>query len=195
MHPTHRWLHRLGPGLLALSASTAFAGGIDPEQLDLHWGWSENAGWITAAPDAPPGSRLELSAGQLSGFFWSPSLGWINAHCRTLAGCGEAAWGLELVADDQDGSALRLTGWMWSENAGWIRAQCASGEACTGVASGLRVDRTTGLVDGWLWGENIGWISLSCTGTESCTETDFGLQLDPDQLQAPDALFRDGFEG
>lgn len=171
------------------------ASGVDPEQLGLHWGWSENTGWLTAAPDAPPGSRLELSAGGISGFLWSANLGWINAHCRTLDSCSDAAWGLELIADPQDTSALRLTGWLWSENVGWIRAQCADGDPCTSEASGLRVDRATGLVEGWLWGENIGWISLSCTATDSCAQTDFGLQFDPVQLEAPDALFRDGFEG
>ena len=187
-----------GPApLLALAACLpvgACAGGIDPEQLGLHWSWAENAGWIDARPAAQPEAALRLVEGVLSGWLWSPAVGWISASCANTGSCAEVDYGLRLAPDPDAPGFLRLQGTAWSGTAGWIVAHCATAGSCGTVAYGLRVHIATGLVEGHAWAENLGWISVACSNADSCADVDFGLQFDPDALFPPEALFRDGFE-
>jgi len=188
-------LPAVGILLSLLIASAAEAETVDPDQLGLRHGWSENAGWIDAQPGGPGGEGLHVANGSVSGWLWAENLGWVSASCGNTDSCASAEYGLHLEDDPDLPGLLRLVGTAWSENAGWIVTHCTSSASCGDVDYGLRVDPQSGLVDGFAWSENLGWISFSCSSTDSCNTVDFGLQFDPQALAPPaPAIFADGLE-
>ena len=184
----------LGPLLAALLLAAPPAP-AETVQAGQRWAFSANGGWLDARPDGAQGPGLHAGGGQVSGWLWSPNLGWISAHCANTASCGEVDYGLRLEAIDGAPDLLRLSGWMWSQNAGWIVAHCSTLHSCEAQPFGLHVDRASGLVDGFAWSPNLGWISFSCASTASCAQQGYGLGLLPESLAPlPMALFSNGFE-
>ena len=129
------------------AAQTGTGTGIDP--ADRH-AWSENAGWVNAAPtNGGLIVRFDGTSGYLSGYAWSENLGWIKFGGNVPGPYGNdtaAHWGVNIGSDG------RLAGYAWAENAGWIKFGPEQGDA--------RIDLVTGRFEGHAWGENIGWISF-----------------------------------
>ena len=116
------------------------------------------------------------TGGQIYGYAWSETIGWISFNCADLGTCGTSNYYVNI-----DGSG-NLTGYAWSENIGWIKFgglnTFPSGgngtqqqnaninginlkgwvRACAGTASG-DCSTMTSRTDGW-----DGWISLSGAG-------------------------------
>jgi len=185
----------LGVLLSPWALSPACAEDLDPDNLGLHYGWSENGGWIDAQPGGPDADGLRVENGALQGWLWSENVVWISASCANTDICGVVEYGLTLEPDPDIPGLLQLRGAAWSENAGWIIAHCATTASCGDVDYGLRVDMESGLVDGHAWSENLGWISFSCANSDSCNSVDFGVQFDPIALlPPPPGIFADGLE-
>jgi len=199
-----RWGQK-GPSTLLLCAAvlvgfgpqSSFAENVDPDAVGYHWAYSENSGWLDAEPDGNGGSTgLHAANGVITGWLWSPAVGWFSAHCSNTASCGEVDYGLRLEVDGENPGWLRFRGMAWSENAGWLVSHCLETDSCLQTDYGLRVEIATGLVVGYAWSENLGWVSFSCSNTDSCGTVDFALQFDPDALTPPGPalIFKDGFE-
>ena len=100
-------------------------------------------------------------AGNMTGFAWSDTIGWISFNCSDLDTCGSVSYGISIAADGT------LSGYAWSEHVGWVSADdvtdtnCPAGANCkpqmsdTSMAGWLKVIAASG---GW-----DGWISLSGT--------------------------------
>ncbi len=108
---------------------------------------------------AAPG--LGASGGEIAGYAWSDTIGWLSFNCSNHGTCGTVDYS---VTEDVSGN---LTGYAWSENIGWVQfggltsipsppgtygqnAQVVNGEL-RGWAKALSADD-----NGW-----DGWISLS----------------------------------
>jgi hypothetical protein len=110
--------------------------------------WSENTGWVNAAP-AHGGVTVcyDGTQGYVKGFAWGENIGWIklgNGSAGPYANAGASDWGVNLDA------ASNLAGYAWGENVGWIKFDPAHG--------GVTLDKATGRFDGNVWGEAIGWV-------------------------------------
>lgn len=151
-----RVIHTLAIGALACGwiaravAQTGPATGIDP--ADKH-AWSENSGWLNAAPtNGGVVVHFDGTSGYLSGYAWSENLGWVKFGGNVPGPYGNDTainWGVNIAPDGS------LAGYAWAENAGWIKFGPEQGHA--------RIDLLTGRFEGRAWGENIGWISFKGT--------------------------------
>ena len=113
----------------------------------------------SACPTGPNG-------GNISGWAWSDTIGWISLNSGDAGTCASSAYGLTL-------SGGTITGYAWSENVGWIQFGGLSGfPSGTGtIASNATVSGNN--VVGWARAMSYsdsqaggwdGWISLSGTG-------------------------------
>ncbi|PIR45225.1 MAG: hypothetical protein COV10_00565 [Candidatus Vogelbacteria bacterium CG10_big_fil_rev_8_21_14_0_10_51_16] len=92
-----------------------------------------------------------LVFGNISGFAWSDTIGWISFNCLNpgnVNSCNEASWGVAATGENApenvnglqsaklnaDGTAPPglLTGYAWSDNIGWISFGCGQAEGSTG---------------------------------------------------------------
>jgi hypothetical protein len=95
----------------------------------------------------------------VSGYAWSPNIGWISTNCGDVTPQAEADYGLNI-----DPSTGLFSGYAWSPNIGWIDFATTSGFPALPSLS-ARVDLSTGQVSGWarasannsFWD---GWIKL-----------------------------------
>lgn len=82
------------------------------------------------------------TAGPLSGYAWSDTIGWISFNCSDLGTCGTSNYGISVSGTGA------LSGYAWSENVGWISANSADltgcpTAPCTAAMSG-------GSLTGWM---------------------------------------------
>ena len=129
--------------------------------------WSENAGWINAAPTNSEGCiHFDGTSGHMTGYAWCENVGWIKFGDGTggpYANDSASDWGVNLD------SAGNLSGYAWGENIGWIRFDPSYG--------GVAVDMTNGFFSGYAWGENIGWVAFEGPTTGLLVRTEaFDLQ-------------------
>lgn len=188
---------RLFVVLIWAAPLSALAENVDPDEVGHHWAYSENAAWIDAEPGGNGGTLgLHTANGLITGWLWSPNVGWISANCSNTGSCNAVNYGLRLQIDDENPDRLLIVGQLWSENAGWLVSHCLQTGPCSQSAYGLSVEIASGLVSGYAWSENLGWVSFSCSNTGSCGKVDFALQFDPAALAPfwPGTVFRDGFE-
>jgi hypothetical protein len=72
-------------------------------------------------------------SGNVTGWLWSGTAGWVSANCSNFGTCAASGYGLNM--EDADGlvgnqSIIgQLSGWAWSSNFGWI---CV-GQTCTDI--------------------------------------------------------------
>lgn len=63
-------------------------------------------------------------SGQLIGYAWSETVGWIDLNCINSSSCGQYPFGISV---DTNGT---LSGYAWSENIGWVSAHSANLNNC-----------------------------------------------------------------
>lgn len=78
------------------------------------WGWGSNASQARQGPLNPPPSGPKV----VSGYAWSPHIGWISFDNNGVAGTVD--YGVILGAPSGDGSRS-LSGYAWNPHIGWIR--------------------------------------------------------------------------
>lgn len=137
----------------------------------------EGAGWIkfsgTAINGSPYGVFMETTNGNLSGYAWSETFGWLSFNQADTTGCPTAPCEAKVIPGN--GS---LSGWArftaapvgtadeWN---GWVHL---GGANYGGVGT---YNTTTGNFSGYAWGENyVGWIKWS--------GTDYGVSTGPVSL-------------
>ena len=130
-------------------ASTA----IDPTNKHA---WTENAGWINAAPtNGRVSVHFNGVSGYLTGHAWGENIGWIKLGADSggpYSNNRSTNWGVNFD------SAGNLTGYAWGENVGWINF-----EQTLGAPS---INLTNGEFSGHVWGENIGWLTFRGTSPD-----------------------------
>ena len=130
---------------------------------------------------------------KISGWLWSDTVGWINAHCSNTDSCAQVDFGLSLKINEDKPGWMYIIGHAWSENAGWIVSHCLATDLCGENEYGLQLEIATGMVQGYAWSENLGWLSFSCANTSSCAAVNFGLQFNP-AVSGEELIFKDSFE-
>ncbi len=82
------------------------------------------------------------TAGEITGYFWSDTIGWVSLNCQNHGTCGTSNY--RLAVD----SAGVVTGYAWSDNVGWISANSADLAGCpSGTCAAQFVD---GNLTGWM---------------------------------------------
>lgn len=126
---------------------------IDPLSSLGKFGYLENAGWLNLEGDGDNG--VVVTPDYLSGFAWSPSVGWINFgdgspdNGTAYSNASGSDFGV-----NNDGSG-NLSGFAWGENIGWIAFDTSS------VGGSLvTIDAASGRFRGYAWSEGIGWLSF-----------------------------------
>jgi hypothetical protein len=77
---------------------------------------------------------LNNGDGQLSGYAWSPNLGWISFSCSDSSSCASVDYGVQV-----DPVSGEMSGFAWAANAGWISFSCADTDSCSSVDFGIRL--------------------------------------------------------
>ena len=120
---------------------------IDPANKHA---WSENSGWINAAPtNGVVTLRFDGTTGYLTGLAWGENIGWIKVGSDAGGPYGNDSstnWGVNM-----DASGF-LSGYAWGENVGWIKFAHPYG--------GVKICTSNGEFSANAWGENIGWITF-----------------------------------
>ena len=130
--------------------------------------WSANTGWIDFRPGSAEG--VAFNEGYLSGFAYSPNIGWLNL------GDGTPVNGFAYSNTDGVDSGVNLapngdlSGLAWSATSGWINF----GWAASNNSRRARINILTGEAFGYAYGANIGWIYLAglTTDTIRCIDDD-----------------------
>jgi hypothetical protein len=139
---------------LLLAAAASAQSNLDPTD---HWGWGGNLGWLdfrAGRPDA--GDGVLVCDTFLSGYVWSPNLGWIHlgnglpADAIHYRNDTHADYGVNVDADGN------LSGLAWAANAGWINF----GWALAADPNRPRFNLYSGRFLGFAWSPNCGWINL-----------------------------------
>lgn len=112
--------------------------------------WSSQTGWQNWGPTHGGGVTVVVAGanGYLSGYVWSPTIGWIKLGAGTgpYANTDANNWGVNLDADGN------LSGYAWSSQTGWINFNPSHGQ--------VTIDTSTGRFGGHAWSRNIGWIKF-----------------------------------
>lgn len=150
---------------------------------------------IAAALLIHPSSSRAQTAGPITGWAWSDTVGWIDLNCGNDNSCSTSDYKLTIGADGT------VTGYAWSDNVGWVSANASdltgcptapctarmSGSALVGWLKALSAnDSQSGGWDGFIslsgsgygptlgsqvfsgyaWGDmNVGWVDWSLAGT------------------------------
>jgi hypothetical protein len=122
----------------------SLAGNIDPLDLDAHYAYGENVGWLNFKPAL--GEGVFITDTQIMGYIWAENVGWINLSPDHGG-----------VVNDGLGN---LSGWAWGENVGWISFACHDTGSCDQAYYQVMIDPVTGIFGGYAWGENIGWVTF-----------------------------------
>lgn len=135
--------------LVGLLCVASFAPATTMDDTD-RWSWSTVAGWVNwedqVAPVEQWGCMVDTGAGELQGYIWCESIGWIHLD-PTNAGV--------TISDGDNDGIYECSGYAWSTVAGWINFDpTGSG----GVTLNLNVGQLA--FSGEAWGEAIGWIDL-----------------------------------
>ncbi|MBI4094180.1 MAG: hypothetical protein HY436_00015, partial [Candidatus Liptonbacteria bacterium] len=122
-----------------------------------------------AQDQSPYGVFIDTTSGNLSGYGWSPHVGWVRFdpagpfpsapnHSARLVGETVEGWArvCSVFASGCDG-ALRPN----TERGGWSGWILLAGAARDGSPYGVVIE--DGVVSGWAWGSFIGWIDFSGT--------------------------------
>jgi prepilin-type N-terminal cleavage/methylation domain-containing protein len=75
-------------------------------------------------------------SGNLSGWAWNDTTGWISFSCANEGTCGASNYGVTISATGT------FAGWAWSENIGWISFSCANEGTCGTSDYGVRTTWT-----------------------------------------------------
>lgn len=113
---------------------------------------------VLAVSFGSPSRSNAGSAGEISGFMWSDTVGWISTNCADLGTCGTNNYKLSVNAGGE------ITGYAWSEHIGWVSAQNTDVSTCPTAPCTPRIQ--DGQLTGWLKALSAsggwdGWIRLS----------------------------------
>ena len=95
----------------------------------------------------PRDAVSEVTAGPLSGWLWSDTIGWISLNCADAGTCSTAQYSVQLSGNGD------LSGYGWSDSVGWITfnasqlSGCPSGQAGNGSCP---PKITNGTAKGWI---------------------------------------------
>ena len=67
--------------------------------------------------------RVNNSLGELSGWAWNDTIGWISFDCNNIDACGSAPYKVS-IKPAANGENSFFEGWAWSEIIGWISFHC-----------------------------------------------------------------------
>lgn len=120
------------------------------------YAWAGNFGWIAFRHDSPsPGDGVAVGETFLSGYAYSPNVGWVrfgtapaNGHTYTNTGSDHGV--------NHDGKG-NLDGYAWGANIGWIDF----GWARPTDNNRPRFSIQTGAMTGFAYSPNTGWINLA----------------------------------
>lgn len=109
-------------------------------------------------------AQSPIAIGEITGYAWSDTIGWISFNCSDEGVCGTANYKIEIFDDDT------IAGYAWSDTIGWIQFGGLSG--CPAGSCDARINGSDEL-EGWAralsyGGGWDGWVSLNCTNDDSC---------------------------
>lgn len=113
----------------------------------------------------PGYSQASGTAGSMTGWAWSDTIGWIDLNCSNDNSCGTSSYGLTI------GSDSTISGYAWSDNVGWVSANASDLTGCPTAPCSARMSGSA--MAGWLKvlsssdSQSGGWdgfISLSGSG-------------------------------
>ncbi len=146
-----------------------------------------------AALVAPSKAALAANPGNVGGWIWNDSIGWISVSSTNPNACNSPPCGTYSVTADV--LTHQITGFGWNDAVGWIcfGTSCKT-PACSpaGVPSvppvgalGASINSGSGNppVVGWakICGDSPsrGWISLNCLNQGSCSSISYGVRFNP----------------
>ena len=151
------------------------------------------AGCPTSGTAQNYGVTLNKSTGNISGYAWSQSVGWISFNrCGTDDNCmtSDGDTGNPPFAPYNTGSGAiarynsangEITGWakiLSMGDSGWIKLRKNSGDSGSVYGVSLNSDDFSG----WAWnddenGSGIGWISFNCANTGGCGSSAYKVAI------------------
>jgi hypothetical protein len=90
----------------------------------------------------PRSSEAAVTAGPVTGWAWSDTIGWIDLNCTNDNSCGVSNYGL---AVDSTGTVY---GYAWSDAVGWLSANSSDLTGCPSAPCNAQLHH--GVVSGWL---------------------------------------------
>lgn len=69
--------------------------------------------------------RVENYQGELSGWAWNDTVGWISFDCDDIEACNDSPYRVS-IEPAGDGESSFFKGWAWSEIIGWISFHCGN---------------------------------------------------------------------
>ena len=102
-------------------------------------------------------NRVNAGTSDLTGWAWSPNIGWISLNCANTNSCGTSNYKVQIATTTaQDGT---FNGYAWSSNIGWVKF------AGDKDHEGPTIDFDKGGVTGWI---------RACAGTvnKDCASAD-----------------------
>src|SRR3989344_1621323 len=95
----------------------------------------------------PRDAASEITAGPLSGWMWSDTVGWISLNCADLSTCSSVSYSVQLAANGD------LSGYGWSDSVGWITFNASQLTGCPQTQSGngsCPPTISSGIIKGWV---------------------------------------------
>lgn len=90
-------------------------------------------------------TKAQTTNGNVSGYAWSSTVGWISFNCSDLGICSASPYWVQ-VTPDTNGLAGTFSGYAWSSGIGWISFNAPDVSSCGPVA---KLDFTSKAVTGW----------------------------------------------
>jgi len=91
-----------------------------------------------ATPACPTGPN----GGNVTGWAWSDTIGWISLNASDSGTCTSVSYGLNIASDGA------ISGYAWSENVGWISANASDLSGCPTSPCTARMNGSS--MEGWM---------------------------------------------
>jgi hypothetical protein len=105
----------------------------------------------------PQAAVSQTSGGNISGYAWSDTIGWVSFNCSDGGPTGNNICGTLLYGLNADVNGT-VTGYAWSDNVGWISANAGDLTGCPQAPCTARIDD----------GDFLGWLKvLSANDSQS----------------------------
>lgn len=101
---------------------------------------------VTSFAFLPQKVQAATVTGDVHGYVWTSTLGWISLNCAEggpggASNCSTSNYKVTVTAD-------RLSGYAWGDNVGWVSFNTAAVATCGSSGSGI-LDDATGNITGW----------------------------------------------
>ncbi len=125
-----------------------------------HYAYMEIGSWLDFGRTQ---GNVHVTDSALSGYAWSPELGWISLNCANNNTCGDVNY---KVTNNSEGV---LSGYAYGEITGWINF--------APIYGGVVIDQN-GVFTGYAYGDEVGWIVFNCLTTSSCATVSYAVKTD-----------------